>query len=68
MEQKRWLNAVLLCFFLGGLGLHRKYLGYKNWWVFPITIGGGFGIAVLIDFVKLLKGSMKDAQGRELAR
>lgn len=29
-SSKNWLVLTLLCFFLGGLGIHRFYVG-KNW-------------------------------------
>ena len=67
MEKKEKTTALLLCFFLGGFGLHRKYLGYKNWWVFIVTLGGFFGIRVLIDFYKLIVGRLPDAQGNKLS-
>ena len=48
--------ALLLTFFLGGLGIHRVYLGSQPimilWYV--ITIGGIFGILPLIDFFRIL--------------
>ena len=59
------LSFIIVCFLLGGLGIHRMMMGYKNWWVMLITVGG-CGIWTLIDFVKLLTGSMNMADGRDL--
>lgn len=30
--------AALLAFLLGGLGLHRRYLGSGWWWVYPVFL------------------------------
>lgn len=30
--------AALLAFLLGGLGLHRRYLGSRWWWVYPVFL------------------------------
>ncbi len=56
---------ILLSFFLGGLGVHRLLMGYSNWWLMLITLGG-FGIWTLIDFIRIITGSMKMKDGREL--
>ncbi len=47
--------ALVLDFFLGGLGIHRIYLGTKTFtWVgYILTCGGIFGIMPLIDFIVL---------------
>ena len=58
-------TMIIVCFFLGGLGIHRMMMGYKNWWLMLITVGG-CGIWTLIDFIKLLTGSMNMEDGREL--
>lgn len=48
--------AIVLDFFLGGLGIHRAYLGTKTFtWVgYILTCGGIFGIVPLVDFVVLI--------------
>lgn len=58
-------TMILISFFLGGLGIHRLMMGYKNWWLMLITLGG-CGIWALIDFIRIITGSMKMADGREL--
>jgi len=52
--------AILLAFFLGGLGIHRVYLGGKPILIlfYIITFGGIFGILPLIDFIRLIIGHM----------
>lgn len=68
-EQKELQNKttmILVCFFLGGLGIHRLMMGYSNWWLMLLT-GGGCYVWTLIDFINLLTGKMPMADGRELA-
>lgn len=72
-EQKSKLVAVLLAFFLGGIGVHDFYLGYTKYGVIKIilTLCTGFGgsIWALIDFIRLLTGSISvDAKGVPLKK
>lgn len=56
---KSWLVALLLCIFLGALGIHRFYLGYTGLGILYLLTGGICGIGVLVDFIMLLTGSLK---------
>lgn len=72
-EQKSKLVAVLLAFFLGGFGIHDFYLGYNKNGIIKIVLtvctGVGGGIWALIDFIRLLTGSINtDANGVELKK
>ena len=58
-------TMILISFFLGGLGIHRLMMGYSNWWLMLITLGG-CGIWTLIDFIQIIAGNMKMADGRDL--
>jgi thiol:disulfide interchange protein len=60
---RSWLVALLLCFFLGGLGLHRFYLGYNGIGLLMLFTGGFFGILWLIDFFRILFHSLKPKNG-----
>ncbi|MDM7830751.1 TM2 domain-containing protein [Cellulomonas edaphi] len=60
------LPAVLLCFFLGVIGVHRFYVGKIGTGVLMILTLGGLGLWTLIDFVVLIVGSFKDKEGRYL--
>lgn len=63
VQQKTMM--ALVCFFIGGFGIHRMLMGYSNWWLMIITLGG-LGIWTLIDFIRILTGDMKMADGRPL--
>ena len=60
---KSQLTAVLLCFFLGGLGIHRFYLGYTWQGIVQILTLGGLGVWVLIDFIRILIGDLQPKNG-----
>ncbi len=67
-SDKSFVAAVLLCFFLGPLGVHRFYLGKTGTGILCLVTLGGLGIWSLIDFVRLVVGSMKDKNGLPLRR
>lgn len=62
-EGKSQLAALLLCFFLGGLGIHRFYLGYTWQGIVQLLTLGGLGIWVLIDFIRICTGDLKPKDG-----
>ena len=65
-KDDKWLISVLLCLFLGGLGAHRFYTGHTGIGVIQLLTLGGCGIWALIDFIILLTGNFKDAQGKPI--
>jgi len=55
VSEKDPIVAALLAFFLGGLGIHRFYLGTETLTgVGYILTCGGFGIVAFVDFIVLL--------------
>lgn len=67
-EGKSWLAAALLAWFLGVFGVDRFYLGYVGLGVIKLITCGGCTIWALIDFILIVAGVMRDAQGNELRR
>lgn len=65
-NNQRWLVVLLLCFFLGYLGVHRFYVGKTGTGVVQLLTCGGCGIWLLIDFIMILVGSFTDADGNKI--
>ena len=63
---KSKITAILLFFFLGGLGIHRFYLGYTLIGVIQLLTFGGFLIWAIVDFIRLIKCSLNDSEGNGL--
>jgi TM2 domain-containing membrane protein YozV len=63
LSQKRILPAALLSFFFGFLGVHRFYAGKIGTGILQLFTLGGFGIWALIDFIMIVVGSFRDADG-----
>jgi TM2 domain-containing membrane protein YozV len=51
---KSQIVALILCLFLGLLGIHRFYLGYTGMGVLFLLTAGIFGIGWLIDIILLI--------------
>ncbi|MCF6365215.1 MAG: TM2 domain-containing protein [Bacteroidales bacterium] len=62
-NDKSWVAALLLCFFLGALGIHRFYLGYPVIGVIQLLTLGFFGIWTLIDFILIIVKGLKPKNG-----
>lgn len=62
-EGKSQLIALILCIFVGVLGIHRFYLGYTMEGVVQLLTAGGCGIWSLIDLVRIITGDLKPKDG-----
>lgn len=62
-SDKNRLLAVLLAFFFGVFGAHRFYVGKTGTAVAQLLTLGGLGIWSFIDFLIILFGEFKDADG-----
>ncbi len=60
---KSQLVALLLCVFIGVLGIHRFYLGYTGIGVLMLLTGGVCGILALIDLIRIISGDLKPRNG-----
>lgn len=67
-EGNDWLTTLLLCVFLGTLGIHRFYTGHIAIGVIQILTLGGCGIWTLVDLILIITGSFKDSTGKPLVR
>lgn len=52
--------ALLLCIFLGLLGIHRFYVGKIGTGIIYLFTGGLFGIGWIVDIISIAAGSFKD--------
>ncbi len=61
---KSYLATILLCFFLGTLGIHRFYIGKIGTGILMLITAGGLGLWQIIDFVVAVVGHLLDKKGR----
>jgi len=57
------LIALILAIFLGGLGIHRFYLGYMGIGVIQLLTAGGCGVWALIDIILILSDKLGPKDG-----
>ncbi len=62
-SEKGFVPMLLLCFFIGGLGAHRFYVGKTGTGILMLLTLGGLGIWTIIDFVIIATGSFTDNKG-----
>lgn len=65
-SDKGFVAMILLCFFLGGLGVHRFYAGKVGTGILMLVTLGGLGIWALIDFIIIVTGNFTDSKGLKI--
>ena len=63
LSEKGFVPTVLLCFFLGGFGIHRFYAGKVGTGILMLLTLGGLGIWTIIDFIVIVCGNFTDKDG-----
>lgn len=62
-DGKNQLVALLICIFVGALGIHRFYLGYIGIGIIQLLTLGCCGIWTLIDLIMIVTGDLKPKGG-----
>lgn len=62
-EGKSQLIALILAALIGGLGIHRFYLGYTWQGIVQLLTLGGCGIWALIDLIRIITGDLQPKDG-----
>ena len=65
---KSRLIALLLCVFVGGLGIHRFYVGKIGTGILFLLTAGVFGIGVIVDLIKIATGKFTDKYGNVIVK
>ena len=58
--------ALLLCFFIGFLGVHRFYVGKVGTGILQLVTLGGVGIWAFIDMIMIIMQKFTDSEGNTL--
>ena len=64
---KDFITTLLLCIFLGGLGVHRFFVDKMGTGVLMLVTLGGLGIWWIIDIILIVTSSFEDSEGRVIA-
>lgn len=59
---------MLLCLFLGGIGIHRFYTGHILIGLVQLFTLGGLYIWTIVDLIRILIGSYRDKNGLPLKK
>jgi|TARA_B100002003_G_scaffold244414_1_gene270476 TM2 domain-containing membrane protein YozV len=62
-SEKGFVATLILCFLLGGLGVHRFYVGKIGTGILMLLTFGGLGIWTLVDLIIIATQKFKDSKG-----
>ena len=66
-SDKDFVITLLICVFLGGLGVHRFFVDKIGTGVLMLVTLGGLGLWWIIDIILIVTGSFEDSEGRVIA-
>ena len=67
-KTRKFLDTLLLSWFLGVYGIHRFYTGYYAIGIVQLLTLGGCGIWSMIDFVSICLGNFKNSEDLPLEK
>lgn len=65
-SDKNWLVTLLLCLFVGAIGVHRFYAGKIGTGILQLITLGGCGIWTIIDLIMIITGNFTDKDGNPI--
>ena len=65
-SDKNWLVTLLLCLFVGSIGIHRFYVGKIGTGILQLITLGGCGIWTIIDLIMIILGKFTDKDGNPI--
>ena len=63
VSEKSFVSTLILCLLLGGLGVHRFYVGKVGTGIIMLLTLGGLGITTLIDLIRIAVQKFTDSGG-----
>ena len=63
ISEKSFVATLVLCLLIGGLGVHRFYVGKIGTGIVMLLTLGGLGIWTLIDIIMIAVQKFKDSDG-----
>ena len=60
---KSFVATLILGILLGGLGVHRFYVGKTGTGILMLLTLGGLGVWILVDIIVIAVGKFKDSSG-----
>ena len=63
VSEKNFVSTLILCVLLGGLGVHRFYVGKVGTGIFMLLTLGGLGISALVDLIRIAIQKFEDGDG-----